>query len=222
MIGDVRQFRFWCQKVLPLVYDDSLSYYEVLCKVVKYLNSVIELIKNVPDYVDEVINERLQDDHLIELFSSFVKDIEAAISSHNEETNTNASSDYEIGEMLWWKDKLYIAIRKIDNGDTLIVGTNIKETTFEELYNGFISKVKRSVTKNDEGNNTTASKDFNIGEWLWLNDELYLVTSNINEGNAYVFSGDSANVKDITIEERMEILYSSTAKKITINGTISD
>ena len=35
-------FRFWCQKVLPLVYDDSLSYYEVLCKVVEYLNKVIE------------------------------------------------------------------------------------------------------------------------------------------------------------------------------------
>lgn len=34
-------FRFWCQKVLPLVYDDSLSYYELLCKVVKYLNDVI-------------------------------------------------------------------------------------------------------------------------------------------------------------------------------------
>lgn len=34
-------FRFWCQKVLPLVYDDSLSYYELLCKVVQYLNDVI-------------------------------------------------------------------------------------------------------------------------------------------------------------------------------------
>lgn len=35
-------FHFWCQKVLPLVYDNSLSYYEVLCKVVKYLNDLIE------------------------------------------------------------------------------------------------------------------------------------------------------------------------------------
>ena len=34
-------FRFWCQKVLPLVYDDSLSYYELLCKVVNFLNDVI-------------------------------------------------------------------------------------------------------------------------------------------------------------------------------------
>ena len=35
-------FKFWCQKVLPLVYDDSLSYYEVLCKVVEYLNKLIK------------------------------------------------------------------------------------------------------------------------------------------------------------------------------------
>lgn len=40
--NSVQPFRFWCQKVLPLVYDDSLSYYELLCKVVDYLNKVIQ------------------------------------------------------------------------------------------------------------------------------------------------------------------------------------
>lgn len=38
----LKHFHFWCQKVLPLVYDDSLSYYEVLCKVVKYINDLID------------------------------------------------------------------------------------------------------------------------------------------------------------------------------------
>lgn len=38
---DIKPFRFWCQKALPLVYDDSLSYYEVLCKVVNYLNNMM-------------------------------------------------------------------------------------------------------------------------------------------------------------------------------------
>lgn len=33
--------RMWCYKVIPLVYDDSLSYYENLCKVVEYLNQVV-------------------------------------------------------------------------------------------------------------------------------------------------------------------------------------
>ena len=35
-------FRFWCQKVLPLEYDDSLSIYQLLCKVVSKLNNVID------------------------------------------------------------------------------------------------------------------------------------------------------------------------------------
>ena len=35
----LQPFRYWCQKVLPLVYDDSLSYYELLCKVVEFLNA---------------------------------------------------------------------------------------------------------------------------------------------------------------------------------------
>ena len=39
---DLQPFRFWCQKVLPLVYDDSLSYYELLCKVVDYLNKTMK------------------------------------------------------------------------------------------------------------------------------------------------------------------------------------
>ena len=43
-MAKVESFRFWCQKVLPLVYDESLSYYELLCKVVKYLNNTIAAV----------------------------------------------------------------------------------------------------------------------------------------------------------------------------------
>lgn len=39
----IKPVYFWCQKVLPLVYDESLSYYEVLCKMRDKLNEVIEL-----------------------------------------------------------------------------------------------------------------------------------------------------------------------------------
>ena len=47
----MKNFRFWCQKVLPLVYDDSISYYEVLGKMVVYLNQVID---NVNADIDNV------------------------------------------------------------------------------------------------------------------------------------------------------------------------
>lgn len=38
----MQDFRFWCQRVLPAVYDSSLSYYELLCKVVDYLNKTMQ------------------------------------------------------------------------------------------------------------------------------------------------------------------------------------
>lgn len=43
----LKTFRYWCQKVLPLVYDDSLSYYELLCKVVDYLNKTMEDVETL-------------------------------------------------------------------------------------------------------------------------------------------------------------------------------
>lgn len=68
-------FMFWCQKVLPLVYDDSLSYYEVLCKLVAYVNGlrddVIKLGEDVSELnklynelaklLDEYFNRGVQD-----------------------------------------------------------------------------------------------------------------------------------------------------------------
>lgn len=54
-MNDLRPFRFWCQKVLPLVYDDELSYYELLCKVVNYLNKVIENINELSENFNELV-----------------------------------------------------------------------------------------------------------------------------------------------------------------------
>ena len=49
-------FRFWCQKVLPTVYEDSLSYYELLCKVVDALNHQIELTNQMGGDITALAN----------------------------------------------------------------------------------------------------------------------------------------------------------------------
>lgn len=54
---DLNTFRFWCQKVLPLVYEDSLSYYEILCKVVDYINNMIENQKEFSNELNELKSE---------------------------------------------------------------------------------------------------------------------------------------------------------------------
>lgn len=50
-------FKMWCYKVLPLVYDESLSYYEILCKVVKYINNIIDQDKIIGNELNDLKKE---------------------------------------------------------------------------------------------------------------------------------------------------------------------
>lgn len=66
------QLLVYCHKILPLVYDDSLSYYENLCKIADILQKVINELSKIIDKVDNldkhineivtrIVNEALQD-----------------------------------------------------------------------------------------------------------------------------------------------------------------
>lgn len=59
----IKPLHFWCQKVLPLVYDDSLSYYEVLCKLKEKINEIVEVSNGWQDQYDELVKvmEQLQE-----------------------------------------------------------------------------------------------------------------------------------------------------------------
>lgn len=47
----MKPFRFFSQKVLPVVYDDSLSYYEVLGKLTQKINEIIENDNLLREYI---------------------------------------------------------------------------------------------------------------------------------------------------------------------------
>lgn len=70
-MNKLTHFRFWCQKVLPLVYDNSLSYYEVLCKVVEYINKLIADTNAIIDNIDELKNEMI-------VIEKWIKDFETS------------------------------------------------------------------------------------------------------------------------------------------------
>lgn len=60
MIGnftEVKPLHYWVQHILPLVYDDSLSYMELLGKVTKTLNELVENNNLLPDYIMKLIKE---------------------------------------------------------------------------------------------------------------------------------------------------------------------
>lgn len=72
---NVKPLRFYCQKVIPLVYDDSLSYYETLCKIADRLNQMIDIFNPamseieaefiaLREYVDEQLKLNLEQSKL--------------------------------------------------------------------------------------------------------------------------------------------------------------
>lgn len=74
----IKNLRFWVQKVLPLVYDDSLSYYELLCKVVDKLNELINVTnvteENIYTSVKQVLDEWLENGTIGDIINNQILD----------------------------------------------------------------------------------------------------------------------------------------------------
>lgn len=74
----IKPLRYYTQKVLPLVYDDSLSYYEVLGKTTTKLNEVIVEMNNLTENIDKLIEARIEN-----ALDEFKKIIDAEIAEVN-------------------------------------------------------------------------------------------------------------------------------------------
>lgn len=89
MKDGISPFRFWVQPILPLAYDDSLSYLEVLLKVKIKLNEVIDWANNYKDelyqYVDQKTKENL--DQMQQILSSFQSEINIKLSQQDIKIN---------------------------------------------------------------------------------------------------------------------------------------
>lgn len=130
VFNTIPHFKFWCQKVLPLVYDDSLSYEELLCKVVTYLNHVIDDINAVPDYIKDV----LSDENLKQYLNEILDDLRIQIARINEGKSETATADRTKGELLWLDNKLAKMTRNILAGDRYIEDTGEVGVTGNFVY----------------------------------------------------------------------------------------
>jgi hypothetical protein len=79
----IQRLHFYCQKVLPLVYDESLSYYEILCKVKHKLNELIDSQNLQDEEIKAIENELTEVQKWIDNFdTSVIKElIEAYIAT---------------------------------------------------------------------------------------------------------------------------------------------
>lgn len=64
-VNMLNTMRFYCQPILPLVYDESMSYYETLCKVVGQLNTTGETVNKLNEGLTNEIADRQKADALL-------------------------------------------------------------------------------------------------------------------------------------------------------------
>lgn len=71
---EVKQLCYWVQHILPLVYDDSLSYMELLGRVTKKLNELIINNNKLPDFIAELIKEYISSGAIEKILAEVLAD----------------------------------------------------------------------------------------------------------------------------------------------------
>lgn len=93
----IEKLKFWCQSVLPLVYDNSLSYYEVLCKVVERLNEeqkqINEIVNEEERLGNEVVNVKNKIKELEEYVENYFDNLDVS-----EEVESVLNKMYQNGD----------------------------------------------------------------------------------------------------------------------------
>lgn len=95
----IDKFKFWCQKTLPAVYDDSLSYYELLCKIMNKLNETIDVTNtqdeklielqnwfnnlDVQDEINEKLDNMVESGELQEILQQYFDDVVKTFKTFN-------------------------------------------------------------------------------------------------------------------------------------------
>ena len=88
MLFHIDPLRLWVHKVLPVVYDDSLSYYEVLAKVTKKLNEVIDLTEEQNQFIQNF------SDNLTNAINNWEEGMENDWSKYRNDLNININIAY--------------------------------------------------------------------------------------------------------------------------------
>lgn len=160
----------WLSNIaIPQVYDDSLSYYEEINKILGCLNEMGNAFETLPDAVQEI----LQDTGKLEVVNNVYK----AIAPIEE---THALTKKEGGELIWFKKDdnltLYEVIVPLNAGSIYIPGTNIIEidiyTKIKYLY-GFVSD-------KDEHYNERAKYNHDANSLFIYKDQLVKANTQIN------------------------------------------
>lgn len=136
----IDKLKYWCNKILPLVYDDSLSYYETLCKTSAKLNEVIESTNG-----------------LLDAWNTYKNDIDKAFGEYTAglDKKFDALSDKMSADLLRYKDIVNDTIRdefdaqerRLKAQDDKLVAQDTQITAISDRVNTFITKYNQTISQ---------------------------------------------------------------------------
>lgn len=195
--------RFWCQKVLPAVYDQSLSYYEVLCKLAAFLNKMVEELEKMQDNIDALHKayKDLQDwvnaeiarfeAHMEQHFDDLTQELWNRFEQYKNNTNTTLQQ--------WFNDYATNTTNNLNKKFNDFV-TNAN-TRIDQMFNTYTSSTNNEFNtwKTDFTNQYNQWKDEVNGQISSINSNISSLTNRVTALENMVKKYPNFNYKSFTM-----------------------
>ena len=195
--------RFWCQKVLPAVYDQSLSYYEVLCKLAAFLNKMVEELEKMQDNIDALHKayKDLQDwvnaeiarfeAHMEQHFDDLTRELWNRFEEYKNNTNTTLQQ--------WFNDYATNTTNNLNKKFNDFV-TNAN-TRIDQMFNTYTSSTNNEFNtwKTDFTNQYNQWKDEVNGQISNINSNISSLTTRVTALENMVKKYPNFNYKSFTM-----------------------
>lgn len=195
--------RFWCQKVLPAVYDQSLSYYEVLCKLAAFLNKMLEELEKMQDNIDALHKayKDLQDwvnaeiarfeAHMEQHFDDLTRELWNRFEEYKNNTNTTLQQ--------WFNDYATNTTNNLNKKFNDFV--NNANTRIDQMFNTYTSSTNNEFNtwKTDFTNQYNQWKDEVNGQISNINSNISSLTNRVTALENMVKKYPNFNYKSFTM-----------------------
>lgn len=195
--------RFWCQKVLPAVYDQSLSYYEVLCKLAAFLNKMVEELEKMQDNIDALHKayKDLQDwvnaeiarfeAHMEQHFDDLTRELWNRFEEYKNNTNTTLQQ--------WFNNYATNTTNTLNRKFNEFV--NNANTRIDQMFNTYTSSTNNEFNtwKTDFTNQYNQWKDEVNGQISNINSNISSLTNRVTALENMVKKYPNFNYKSFTM-----------------------
>lgn len=195
--------RFWCQKVLPAVYDQSLSYYEVLCKLAAFLNKMVEELEKMQDNIDALHKayKDLQDwvnaeiarfeAHMEQHFDDLTRELWNRFEEYKNNTNTTLQQ--------WFNDYATNTTNNLNKKFNEFV--NNANTRIDQMFNTYTSSTNNEFNtwKTDFTNQYNQWKNEVDGQIRNINSNISSLTTRVTALENMVKKYPNFNYKSFTM-----------------------